>query len=153
MLGLKRLLAKHGRLTVQLIRDAKDIPSPTTYAGHFQGLGNAYRLAGYEPPSPKRFERKRPYTREELLDKLRGLLQREGQLSQSIMRTDPTIPSARMYQWEFGDLASAYALVGYKQIRIGRPTPRTFRPMPPKPPKIRRRKSQQKSDGVKALPQ
>jgi DNA invertase Pin-like site-specific DNA recombinase len=45
--GLRQLLAKHGRLSWQLIKESPESPSPSTYRQRFGGLRRAYELIGY----------------------------------------------------------------------------------------------------------
>jgi DNA invertase Pin-like site-specific DNA recombinase len=47
--GLRRLLARKGRLSSLLINKAKDLASSTTYIARFGGVLNAYKLIGYTP--------------------------------------------------------------------------------------------------------
>jgi DNA invertase Pin-like site-specific DNA recombinase len=49
--GLRRLLARKGRLTLGLIKDSDEVPSPSTYRQHFGSLRKAYELIGYGHPS------------------------------------------------------------------------------------------------------
>jgi hypothetical protein len=48
--SLRALLAKEGRLTLNLIKNSPDTPSPTTYRLRFGGLRTAYKLIGYGLP-------------------------------------------------------------------------------------------------------
>jgi DNA invertase Pin-like site-specific DNA recombinase len=47
--GLRRLLARRGRLSEKIIAVARDVPSPHTYQLHFGSLNRAYQLVGYAP--------------------------------------------------------------------------------------------------------
>jgi DNA invertase Pin-like site-specific DNA recombinase len=117
---LKALLKEKGRLSCGLIMQRQGMPSPETYSCRFHGLNNAYRLAGYEPrrpTTPARLE----CDREALLQKLHELRVRRGKLSRRIIAADATMPPARLYRWEFGNLTNAYALIGYQQGSACRP--------------------------------
>jgi DNA invertase Pin-like site-specific DNA recombinase len=56
-------------------------------------------------------------TDEQLLDRLRNLLERFGQLSGIIIDEADDMPSSALYQQRFGGLSRAYALVGYTPLR------------------------------------
>jgi DNA invertase Pin-like site-specific DNA recombinase len=45
--ALKRLLAKKGRLSLKLVKESRDVPSPSTYRLRFGSLRKAYELIGY----------------------------------------------------------------------------------------------------------
>lgn len=47
--GLKRVLAREGRLSVEIIAAAADVPHPEVYRRRFGGMRRAYALAGYQP--------------------------------------------------------------------------------------------------------
>lgn len=48
--SLRRLLQKEGKLSLQLIQDCPDTPSPSTYRNRFGNLRRAYELVGYGHP-------------------------------------------------------------------------------------------------------
>lgn len=48
--GLRVLLANQGRLSLRLIKNSGDVPSPSTYRHRFGGLRRAYELIGYGGP-------------------------------------------------------------------------------------------------------
>lgn len=50
---------------------------------------------------------------EELLAALRGLLDRHGRLTASLIKECPDTPSASVYKYRFGSMRRAYELVGY----------------------------------------
>lgn len=56
-------------------------------------------------------------TDEQLLDRLRNLLARIGQLSGILIDEAEDMPSSALYQQRFGGLSRAYALVGYTPLR------------------------------------
>jgi DNA invertase Pin-like site-specific DNA recombinase len=45
--ALKRLLVRHGRLSLSLVKESPDVPSPSTYRLRFGSLRKAYELIGY----------------------------------------------------------------------------------------------------------
>ena len=53
---------------------------------------------------------------EDLLRELKGLLKREGRLSQHIINSSDT-PTATTYSHRFGSLRKAYALIGYREFK------------------------------------
>jgi DNA invertase Pin-like site-specific DNA recombinase len=53
---VKRLLAAKGRLSQDIIQDARSVPSTSTYYDHFGGLQRVYELIGYRP-APRIFDR------------------------------------------------------------------------------------------------
>jgi DNA invertase Pin-like site-specific DNA recombinase len=62
-------------------------------------------------------ERDRHYTDEELLDRLRALLQQHGMLSGVIINEAANMPAAATYRHRFQNLRRAYELVGYTPAR------------------------------------
>lgn len=56
-------------------------------------------------------------TDEQLLDRLRGLLSRIGELSGILIDEAEEMPSSAVYQRRFGGLARAYTLIGYTPLR------------------------------------
>jgi hypothetical protein len=48
--GLRALFASERRLSLTLIRDSADVPSPSTYRNRFGSLRRAYELIGYGRP-------------------------------------------------------------------------------------------------------
>jgi DNA invertase Pin-like site-specific DNA recombinase len=49
--ALRRLLRKHGRLSLSLIKSSAETPSPSTYRQRFGSLRRAYELIGYGKPT------------------------------------------------------------------------------------------------------
>jgi len=47
---LRQLLSREGRLSLRLIKDSSDIPSPSTYRHRFGSLRQAYAMVGYGHP-------------------------------------------------------------------------------------------------------
>jgi hypothetical protein len=117
--ALKGLFQRKGSLSRRLMLDDPTIAAPETYACRFQGLHNAYRLAGFEPSrrGPPRAE----LDREALLQMLKTLLAREGRLTKRILETTPGFPGPHVYRWHFGGLRQAYARIDYHPSRATSP--------------------------------
>jgi DNA invertase Pin-like site-specific DNA recombinase len=62
-------------------------------------------------------ERNRRFSDVEMLDKLRGLQQRQGCLSGILIDEEEDMPSSSAYQHRFGSLIRAYQLIGYEPDR------------------------------------
>lgn len=69
---LRRLLALNGRLSLRLIRDSAEAPSPSTYRHRFGSLRRAYQLVGFVHPDQSNIDlRHRTFAlREQLLERL-----------------------------------------------------------------------------------
>ena len=97
---LKRLLAAKGRLSQNIIRDARSVPSTSTYYDHFGGLRRVYELMGYQP-APRTFDRtehllRTMRLRRELLDRLRAMFPQHVEVfsrggTRSILRVDKVL--------------------------------------------------------------
>ncbi len=118
LLPLKALYEREGFLSPALINAEPGMPCSRAYAWRFRRITNAYRQVGYTSPYEEwgRWSRARTAEpdRDGLLAKLKELLDREGYLSEPLIRKTTSMPSFRAYQWAFGSLANAYALIGYK---------------------------------------
>lgn len=74
--SLRRLLASEGRLSLRLIKNSADVPSPSTYRHRFGSLRRAYELIGYGRPKqfgPVDLRRRTQALREELVAKIAGM--------------------------------------------------------------------------------
>lgn len=127
VVGLKRLLAIHGRISAALIKDAEDLPCPHVYRYRFGGLIEAFALAGYSPSS--RALRAGEMTRRgqaarcrnwssamsdaEMIERLRRLLLQVGSLSHQIIDDAAGVPSGDLYRIRFGGMKRVYEMVGY----------------------------------------
>lgn len=58
-------------------------------------------------------ERSKQFSNEEMLEKLRGLLNQHGQISGILIDETEDFPSSAAYRHRFGSLISAYRLIGY----------------------------------------
>jgi hypothetical protein len=126
--ALQRLLRSRGYLTKKLIDESDNIQSASAYSERFGSLSRAYQLIEYVPERKRR--RVRPHkgkhlSDEELLLKLRELLQCGGRLSRSIIEGATTVPSPTTYSVRFGGLKKAYQLISY--------VPQPYRKLSPRP--------------------
>jgi len=58
-------------------------------------------------------ERSRKFTNEEMLEKLRGVLQQRGRISGILIDECDDMPSSAAFRHRFGSLVAAYSLIGY----------------------------------------
>jgi len=73
---LRGLLAKKKRLSVRLIRDSEDVPSPSTYRHRFGSLRRTYELIGYGRPAqfgPIDLRRRTQALREQLISQIAAM--------------------------------------------------------------------------------
>jgi len=78
--SLRALLAKEGKLSLQLIHDSPETPSPSTYRHRFGSLRRAYQLVGYGDPGQFRSLDVRHRTmvlRDQLIDRVVRTFPRE----------------------------------------------------------------------------
>jgi hypothetical protein len=71
--SLRVLLAKEGRLSLNLIKKSADVPSPSTYRHRFGGVRRAYELIGYGRPDqfgPIDLRRRTQALRDELMARI-----------------------------------------------------------------------------------
>src|ERR1700685_568110 len=71
--GLRLVLAAKGRLSLNLIRNSEDVPSPSTYRHRFGSLRRAYELIGYGCPDhfgPIDLRRRTQALREKLISQI-----------------------------------------------------------------------------------
>lgn len=135
---LRRIYAKHGRITMAIINADADAQNTTFYQLRFGGMMNAFRLAGL-PIKPRnrreevagerqreawesRTSAKKPITRnddgsritnDQLTVILKRLLAEHGYLSKGLIDADPAIPTCQFFSDRFGGLRKAYAHIGY----------------------------------------
>ncbi len=124
---LRRLLKRHGYLSVKLIDQTPWVPAAGTYARWFGSLPDAYRLVGFNESS-KRWPRSAGrnglcLTDEQMLDMLRKLWKENGYLTLNLIDHTSAIPSASSYHKRFGKVSTAFALIGYLKK-----APRGWRP-------------------------
>ena len=120
---LRSLLVDRGYLSGRLIDRTTEMPSRTLYCNRFGSLRRAYELIGYaprvfkiikyEPRTSKSRVLSKGLTDEDLLGKLRSLLQNCGYLSGRLIDRTAEMPSRILYCNRFGSLRRAYELIGY----------------------------------------
>jgi DNA invertase Pin-like site-specific DNA recombinase len=79
--GLRLLLTREGRLSLGLIKNSPDLPSPSTYRRRFGSLRHAYELIGYGRPDqfgPIDLRRRTQSLREELIDTITTLFPQDA---------------------------------------------------------------------------
>lgn len=114
---LAALYAKTGDLSGALINRQTDMATLNSYKSRFGSLTKAYALVGYHRKSgaPRRPPGKPPrFEREELAMLLMASLGRNGQLSSTIIESDPLMPSVGTFVRAFGSLRKAYVAIGYQ---------------------------------------
>ena len=117
---LRRLLRKHGTLSIGLIDKSSSMPHSSSYARWFGSLRNAYKLVGFTKYArcndgrPRRtlFGSTRRLTNEDLLGILRRLHSKHGYLSRRMIDSTPGIPSGGTYHSRFGSISRAFRLAG-----------------------------------------
>ena len=78
--ALRLLLAREGRLSMQLIKRCPEMPSPSAYRGRFGSLRRAYDLIGYGGPDdfgPIDLRRRTQALREELIREIQSMFPNE----------------------------------------------------------------------------
>ncbi len=139
--GLRRLHAKHGYVTGDLIDADRDLPSFYMFARRFGSGRRAYALAGLGFPTlgqvqlaaqarrreREQFAPRKMYPRADgcgvttriptdvILTALRDLLEQHGYLSSVLINGAPGVPSAPLIIRRFGSLRAAYALVNWER--------------------------------------
>lgn len=112
--ALRELLRQHGRLSKEIIDCSETGPSHGTIAYRFGGLLRAYALIGYTSNwYGAKHGRPQELTDQEMLDALRSAWQKEGHLSQRLIRRVKSMPSCYNYCRHFGSLSAAYRLIGF----------------------------------------
>jgi uncharacterized membrane protein YccC len=126
--ALKALLRKNGYLSQGMVAAATNIPSPNTYRLRFGSLTRAFQLAGLTEDTQLRRDRPqrsyeaitRALTDQELLARLRKLLETRGALNQAIINEAHGVPCVETYRRRFGTLYNAYYLIGYEPAPLSR---------------------------------
>jgi hypothetical protein len=123
--ALRALLARQGRLSLRLIAETAEMPSPSTYRGRFGSLRRAYKLIGYGRPGdfgPIDLRRRTQALREELIAKIetmfpsevsierrsgrwRSLLRLEGGLIVSVAIAHSIGTSSNGLTWQIDPIA------------------------------------------------
>jgi DNA invertase Pin-like site-specific DNA recombinase len=111
--AVARLLKAKGYLTGDLIDRCPYTPSQQTLCRLFGSLQAAYDALGYQNERWRRRPRMEGLVaKEEMLAVLRAVYEREGHLSEAMLNADPSLPSAFLYRYHFGNLSNAYRLAG-----------------------------------------
>ena len=126
---MRRLLRKHGTLSMKLINRSTGTPSASSYVRWFGSLGNAYVLVGFTARShrrdgqPRRSVAKatRRLSNNHLLEMLTGLYRAHGYLTRQLINAAEGIPSAGTYARRFGSLEGAYEMIGLPWFFPNRP--------------------------------
>lgn len=108
--ALRRLHQRHGFLDLRLIAENEELPAYVTLHRLFGGLHNIRKLIGSKPRpgTPRRL------SDGQLLACLRGLLQKRGHLSRTIIKNSEGMPGVTTFEGRFGSLRRAFQLIGYE---------------------------------------
>lgn len=124
---LREVLARHGRLSHDIVRDDPATHCPDVYKRRFGDLITAYRLAGFTPSERQvsaaaHARRSQPHLRrhpqaavsdEALIAGLHRVLAREGRLTVELLAEAADAPHPEIVRRRFGGMRRAYALAGY----------------------------------------
>jgi DNA invertase Pin-like site-specific DNA recombinase len=126
---LRRLLRKHGTLSMKLINRSTGTPSASSYVRWFGSLGKAYLLVGFTARAhrrdgqPRRSVAKatRQLSNDQLLEMLTGLYRKHAYLTRNVINAAEGIPSTGTYARRFGSLEAAYEQIGLPWLFPNRP--------------------------------
>lgn len=121
--GLKMLLKREGRVSGRMIDREPNMACVTTYLTRFGTMTAAYKLVGYACPdfsAVTAFNQQRGYDAETLLERLRELHGKKGEISCTIIDAEPGMPKTKSYLRVFGSLPAAYRLIGVEPPKNGR---------------------------------
>jgi DNA invertase Pin-like site-specific DNA recombinase len=126
---LRRLLRRHGTLSMKLINRSAGTPSASSYVRWFGSLGNAYVLVGFTARAQRRdgqprrslAKTTRQLSNDQLLEMLTSLYQATGYLTRQLINAAEGIPSAGTFARRFGSLEEAYEQIGLPWIFPNRP--------------------------------
>lgn len=128
---LAAVFRAHGRLSRRIVDNAEGLPSYWSYAVRFGSIARAYALVGFKqdtnqhgPGIRDRLTIKDPrgLRDEEMLEKLKRVLNERGYLSKRVIDGCTDAPSSHAYQTHFGGLGRAYELIGYSRPYRTRPS-------------------------------
>lgn len=108
--ALRRLYQERGYLSHKVIDDCDYAPSTHALSSHFGSITRAYDLIGYTRP----YKTRPSLSNDQMLDRLRIVAARRGDLSRKIINETDEIPSAASYYDRFGGLTEAYKLIGFR---------------------------------------
>ena len=99
---------RSSKLKTKLVRNPREMW--VCREGAFEGLigPEAFKRA-----QEVRADNNRRYTDEELLDFLKGLLSRKGNLTRELINDEGGMPTSQLYKIRFGGLLEAYDRIGY----------------------------------------
>ncbi|MNK43144.1 hypothetical protein D3C87_618420 [compost metagenome] len=120
---LRRLLASR-RPTLEAIREAENMASPTMYRSHFGTIRAAYERVGYQYTGFRRGLNPNgtPLDREQTIEALRALHKLHGRISLKLIKATPGMPGDSRIRSLFGSIAEAYEAAGLPVgPRVGRP--------------------------------
>jgi hypothetical protein len=137
---LRRLLRKHGTVSMKLINRSAGVPCASSYVRWFGSLGKTYALIGFTARAyrldgrPRRSDARttRQLPNDRLLEMLTELYQAHGYLTRKVIDAAVGVPSTGTYSRRFGSLERAYELIGLPWKYPNRP------PRKPHPPHVRR---------------
>lgn len=112
--GLRRLLARRGRLSSYLIEAAPDLLNCHSYRSRFGSIKAAYGLIGYDYRAHllRNTPRTLPKTPDEILEGLRRLSREQQRLGRRLIYEDRRLPSVNYIRKTFGSLKAAYRAAG-----------------------------------------
>lgn len=120
---LRRLLAK-GKLTLEVIGQAKNMVSPTVYRSRFGSIQAAYDRVGYQYSGFRRGLNPdgTPLNRDQTIAALQALHNRHGRISLRLIKASPELPGDNQIRKVFGSIAGAYEAAGLPVAsRVRRP--------------------------------
>ena len=119
---LVRIHREHGYISQKVIDQDPDTPKAEYFARRLGGLRRAYLLAGigqgvWPKKRADRHQDGRVLSDDELLDGLKTLWKKNGDLTLKMINDDPTLPCSEFFTSRFGSVLSAYKLIGYCETR------------------------------------
>lgn len=119
---LRRILQEKGKLSTRLIRSDPHALSAHFYTRDFGSVAEAYRQAGYAPPSLPALHNRfgEAMTRADILEGMRRLYREQGRITAELMSQDHRLPHHLQLYGEFGSLPAAYVEAGLPLSKSGR---------------------------------
>ena len=112
---MRQIHAEHGVVTLKLIRAAA-VPGAANFIREYGGLRLACDAIGvrlFDRPRKHRISLDAGVA----LARLSAVYRRHGYLCESLIRQDPSLPALSTFRRRWGDLATAYAAVGFHPLR------------------------------------
>jgi DNA invertase Pin-like site-specific DNA recombinase len=129
---LVELYHTHGYLTGELINKAPNLPSHQAVRKRIGSMGQIHEFIGIKPLSHgetlraanarfkvlrgysvQAYPRKKHFSQEFMIERLKALLDKEGYLSAPLIKADPTLPSVTTIIERFGSVIAAYNAAGW----------------------------------------